>query len=271
MVGGGAGVGLMHRAERVSAPLRMPPDDYLVVITTPEFTWRRLLEASAYGLMALLAFTSLVVRRGLDPVGALLAVLLVTAVVLLRRGHHSAAAVAGSALLYGGWTVFRGGLAALAHPSSAAEFWHAATAFVLVLVALQAALGEQRRRPATRLPALVGGAGLAVSVVAAVLGVGTTLAYDDPVRAAGDLDVRVERYEWAPKALEAQAGEVTVFVANSDAARHTFTIRELGVTIDVPANHAARVRFEAPVGTYRFECTVDGHDHVGIRGTLFLH
>jgi hypothetical protein len=265
-------VGLLHRADRVlpAAAARRPPDDYLVVVTTADFTWRRLLEVSAYGLIAVLAFVSLVVRRGLDPTGALLAVLLVTAVVLLRLNRYGVAGVAGSALLYGGWTGYRGGLAALAHPSSAAEFWHAATAFVLVLVSLAAAVGEQRPRPASRLPALVGVGALALTLLAAVLGVGSSLGYDDPVRSAGDLDVRVERFEWAPKAVEAEAGGITIFVANKDAARHTFTVRELGVSVDVPANHSARVRFDAPVGTYRFECTVEGHDHVGIRGTLFV-
>lgn len=265
-------MGLLHRADRVSVDaVSMPPDDYLVVVRTPDFSWRRLLEASAYGLFAVLAFASLVVRRGLDPTGALLAVLLITAVVLLRLNRYGVAGVAGAALLYGGWTVYRGGLVALAHPSSAAEFWHAATAFVLVATTVVAAVAEQRRRPATRLPALVGGIAVSVILMTAIVGIGSSLAYDDPVRSAGDLEVRVERYEWAPKALEAAAGEVVVYVANMDAARHTFTIRALEVSVDVPANHAARVRFRAPVGTYRFECIAEGHEHVGIRGTLFVH
>jgi len=250
----------------------MPPDDYLVVVTTPDFTWRRLLEGSAYGLLAVLAFASLVVMRGLDPMAVLLAVLLVTAVVLLRLpNHYGVAGVAGTALLYAGWTVYRGGLVALLHPSSAAQFWHSTTALLLAATALIAMVGEQRGRPATRLPAAIAAATVAATLVAAVLAVASSLGYDDPVRLPGDLEVRVQRYEWAPKALEAKSGTVVIYVDNKDAARHTFTIRPLGVSVDVPANHAARVRFEAPIGTYRFECTVAGHEHVGIRGTLFVH
>lgn len=266
---------LLHRGDR--APTLADPaergfdDDYLVVVTTPDFTWRHLLEGSAYSLLGVLAFASLVVARGLGPVDALLALTLVTAVLLLRMpNRYGAAAVAVAALGYGGWAVYNGALVALAHPTSAAEFWHAATTLAMVATTLAAATGEHRGRTASRLPAWVGGGALAVTLVAAVLAVGSSWSYEDAVRSPGDLGVAVERQQWLPPVLAAPAGGIDVWVDNRDAARHTFTIRALGVSIDLPANHATRISFDAPAGAYRFECTAPGHDHDGIRGTLFV-
>lgn len=266
---------LLHRADRApvlaDAADAALADDYLEVVTTPDFTWRRLLEGSAYGLLGVLAFASLVVARGLGPVDALLALTLVTAVLLLRLpSGYGVAAVALAALGYGGWTVYNGALVALAHPASAAEFWHAATTLAMVATTLAAAAGEQRDRPASRLPAWVGGGGLAVTLVAAVLAVGSSFTYDDAARSPGDLGVAVERRDWLPPALSAPAGRVGVWIDNRDAARHTFTIKALDLSVDLPANHTTRVSFDAPPGTYRFECTAPGHDHGGIRGTLFV-
>jgi hypothetical protein len=264
---------LLHRADHLMLPAAdaPPPDDYLVVHRRRDFTWRRLLEASAFALIGVLAFVSLVVLRNLRPVGALFAILLVTAVVLLRLpNRYGVHAVAAAALLYGGWTVYRGGLVSLGHPTSAAEFWHAVTTVVLVATIVAAAAGDRRPQRDSRSPTWVALTAVVAIVVAAVVGVGSSLAFDDAVRATDDVSVRIERFEWAPKALSAEAGEVSVFVDNRDAARHVFAIPALGVSLDLPGNHAARVKFSAAPGPYRFECTVKGHEHHGIRGTLFV-
>ena len=47
---------------------------------------------------------------------------------------------------------------------------------------------------------------------------------------------------------------------NEDPIRHTFVIEELEVSLELPANTARRVDFDAASGTYRFFCDVPGHD-----------
>jgi plastocyanin len=47
--------------------------------------------------------------------------------------------------------------------------------------------------------------------------------------------------------------------------RHTFTIDELGVDLSIPPNSEQRVTFDAPAGSYEFEC----RPHTpGMTGTL---
>lgn len=45
--------------------------------------------------------------------------------------------------------------------------------------------------------------------------------------------------------IEADSGEISVFVENEDTALHTFTIDELGVNLEVPGGETRRVAFEA--------------------------
>ncbi|MDX1467175.1 MAG: cupredoxin domain-containing protein [Halomonas sp.] len=153
----------------------------------------------------------------------------------------------------------------LAHPESAFGFnittWALLTALTMILVAVRAwrSLGDAA---ADRILWGVGALfliGLVVSVVAA-------LGLEDDERVAGDLEVVAEEVEFVPETLTASAGDIGVFIDNRDPGRHTFTIEELGIDQELPANTARRVSFDAPAGTYEYICTVPGHEDM--KGTL---
>ncbi len=55
---------------------------------------------------------------------------------------------------------------------------------------------------------------------------------------------------------------------NADPMLHDFTIEELGVKVDVPANETETVSFEAKPGTYTFICSIPGHRESGMEGTI---
>ena len=50
--------------------------------------------------------------------------------------------------------------------------------------------------------------------------------------------------------------------------RHTFTIEELGVDLEVPAHKAGRIDIDAAPGIYQFVCSVPGHE--AMTGTLII-
>ena len=152
-----------------------------------------------------------------------------------------------------------------AHPESAFGFnistWATLTAVLMILVGIQAwrSFGD---RAADRILGIAGAlflVGLLVSVIAAL-----GLEDDEPM--AGDLEVFAEEVEFMPESLTAEAGTVGVFIENEDPGRHTFTIDELDVDQELPANTARRVTFEAPPGTYEYYCAVPGHEDM--KGTL---
>ena len=71
-----------------------------------------------------------------------------------------------------------------------------------------------------------------------------------------------------PTNLSAEGENVAVFAENKDPVRHTFSIDELEVDLELPGNKAARIEFTAAPGTYEFYCAVPGHD--GMTGELVV-
>lgn len=84
--------------------------------------------------------------------------------------------------------------------------------------------------------------------------------------AAGDAQIAVKNYQFAPQTLYAHPGELTrLVVRNDDAVSHTFTIRELGVNQNIPARGNAVVEFTPQTtGVYALVCL----PHPNMRGTI---
>lgn len=84
--------------------------------------------------------------------------------------------------------------------------------------------------------------------------------------AAGDAQIAVKNYQFAPQTLYAHPGEMTrLVVRNGDAVNHTFTIRELGVNQNIPARGNAVVEFTPQTtGVYALVCL----PHPNMRGTI---
>jgi uncharacterized cupredoxin-like copper-binding protein len=158
-------------------------------------------------------------------------------------------------------------LDALVHPESFWDFWLGWATIIVAVVALVAAIPVWRESDhgsaqARLVPRVAAGLVVALAVVGAV----ATISYDSATLASGDVELAAENVEFSPAELSAEAGEVSVFVDNNDGIRHTFSIDDLGVDLEVPAGKAARVEFTAEPGTYEFYCAVPGHE--GMTGEL---
>lgn len=155
----------------------------------------------------------------------------------------------------------------IVHPESAFGFnttvvpTLASLLMIGVGVAAWTALGDRSATLSWMTAAGLFVVGLAVSIVAA-------LGLEDDATQAGDIPLVAESAEWSTANLNATGGSVALFVENDDPIRHTFSIKELDVDVELPAGTDRRVEFSAPPGTYTFFCAVTGHE--SMTGTLVV-
>ena len=164
-----------------------------------------------------------------------------------------------------------GALSNLTHDEG---LWETALPSTLTLAALAtltcaiAALATRKRETLTRAPRGVLGVAAAAAVVAVIVSAvgtgGRVVARTDDIRLA------TESVRFSETDLEAEPGEIGVFVSNEDLFWHTFTISELDVNLSVPVGAERRTTFDAPPGTYRFVCAIPGHTQAGMEGTLTI-
>ncbi len=231
---------------------------------TARFGWK----AVAVGVTAAVAvwavFVSFVFEGGLVfvlPVVVLYAVILL----LLRRGGRSGpiTMVVVSLLLLAMQLSF--GVEDLFHPESWRGFMSAVIGALVALVGLLAGIALLRGWEDSYAER-VGITALAVAGLALVLGMGASSALQDDVAQPGDVHVAARDIAFVPPDATATPGTVSVFVENDDPVRHTFTVRALGVEVELPADTNRRLSFEAPPGSYDVICSVPGHE--GMRLTL---
>lgn len=135
-------------------------------------------------------------------------------------------------------------------------------ALVGIVAAIQVARGVVEAAPAAR--SLATGAA-AVFVVLTAFSVFSLVTYDSAVAQEGDVELVTKDVAFDPESLEAESGQVAVFVDNEDTVLHTFTIEDLDVDLDVPAGKSARLTFDAEPGEYEFFCQPHKDD---MEGTL---
>ena len=152
-------------------------------------------------------------------------------------------------------------LAGLAHPESPIDFVHGVTSLplrVVVLVAAVAALrGASTGARRTRAVALASLGGLVVVAVASSFLAGPGVLVRRPEGA-----VVVDGDQ-----LAVATGERLV-VDNADPFRHTFTIEDAGVDVEIPAGRTVEVPLDLQPGTYDYICAVPGHE--AMTGTLVV-
>lgn len=92
-----------------------------------------------------------------------------------------------------------------------------------------------------------------------------------PVEAGQPTDIQLttENMKFSQSELISENGEVSLHLANEDLWWHTFTIDELGIDLKVPMGAEREVKFSAPPGTYRFYCSIPGHE-ASMNGTLTI-
>lgn len=64
--------------------------------------------------------------------------------------------------------------------------------------------------------------------------------------------------------------DVTIQLANSGSAEHSFFIDELGIDETLAAGQTLIIEINVPAGVYEFECTIPGHKEAGMVGTLIV-
>ena len=154
----------------------------------------------------------------------------------------------------------------LSNPESAPAFILTLLSMVGVTLAVVSGLGAFFRWS----PDVIGRVGVGaagVFVIGAAVSLLAAANTPSDTAVAGDVEVVAEAVTWMPDEITV-AGSGGLWLDNRDGIRHTFTIRELGIDLEVPALRSKRVDIDAAPGVYQFVCEVPGHE--SMTGTLVV-
>ncbi|MGH2698835.1 MAG: cupredoxin domain-containing protein [Actinomycetota bacterium] len=153
----------------------------------------------------------------------------------------------------------------LSVPASTVDFVMTGLFVVLAISNLVAAIAALRSTSTGVRAALAGRATVALLLVVAAVAVVGRVTYESAPAQSGDIQLTAQNVEFSTEVIEADGGEVSVFVENKDSALHTFTVEELDVDLQVPGGSTARITFDASAGSYEFICVPHASD---MKGTL---
>lgn len=230
----------------------------------PTSAWMRVARGSAITIVVWVILVHLSARVLIPPV-LVIGVVYAGMIPFLRgerRGLGLAYGVIGALTLFGN------------APATIDELSHldSAPAFILTLLAVVGSVvaivaGVSTWRSATQPPTRrIVFAAAVVFVSLAATSMVVSAATDSDVAQPDDLLVVAERVEFGPNDLSIAASGGGVWIDNKDGIRHTFTIEDEGIDLDIPALKARRVELNLAAGDYDFICTVPGHDNM--KGTL---
>jgi iron uptake system component EfeO len=90
--------------------------------------------------------------------------------------------------------------------------------------------------------------------------------------AAGTVAVEAKEYSFTPSTISVPAGEVTFQVKNSGTEEHEFEIFQGETVVDEIEGLVPGLTLDLTVpltaGEYQFKCLLNGHDQLGMTGTL---
>jgi plastocyanin len=156
---------------------------------------------------------------------------------------------------------------ALTHPETPGDFLPLALFTLATLAGSIAAVPafRQARQPvrSSRSATVVASAAVLIMVAATAVSIAAAGRVDSVTAQPGDIELTTTDFHFDMSSVTADAGTVAVTVTNDDATRHTFTIDELGVDLNVPPGTTQRVTFPADTGTYRYYCVPHATDMVG--------
>lgn len=94
----------------------------------------------------------------------------------------------------------------------------------------------------------------------------------NPVRPVnGVIEMTASAFAFKPDQIAMEVGEQVTLKLTSTDSLHTFTIRDLGIDVEIPPGETAAVDLTGTrKGTYTFYCTVPGHREKGMEGSLFV-
>lgn len=234
--------------------------------TTETAAWMRLARAAAVTMVAWAVLLQVSARLLIPPVMVVGLVFLAFAPFLRGERRRLGLAFAGvtAVMLVGNLPMI---VDELAHPDSAPAFVLSLLSTVAPAVGIVAGLGAFFRWSTQPIRAMAVGA-VVVFVSGAVVSIAVAASTESDVALSGDTVVVAEKVEFGPDTMTVASGAAGVLVENKDGIRHTFTIEELDVDLDVPALKSRRADFDAAPGTYTFVCTVPGHENM--IGTLVV-
>ena len=214
--------------------------------------WRILLVWTGLGTAVTLLVYTLAMGEIIPPL-LVFAVLYGIGVWLARRSGKAGPIMLGilSLLLVGLNAPFI--VPALSVPASTVDFVMTALLVLLALANLVSAVAALRA-PSGMGARLVGRSLVALMLVVVAVAIVGRVTYDSPVSQSGDIELAAQDYEFSTDVIEAEGGQVSVFVDNKDTALHTFTVEGLDVDLQVPGGSTGRVTFNAPAGSYEFIC-----------------
>lgn len=241
-------------------------DDRTSLEGSTGFGWRRLQVVAALGLVGSLLLP-MFIQLSFEPFLLAMAAPFIVGLLLIFQWPRFAAMWLGvcslAVLLFSAPFLAE----ALAHPESMADFIPLFIFTVSTLVGIVATIPsfrQGRRRDAGSEPARAIAVGAGALIVAAVVASIVTAAGIESVPAqASDIRVVTEEFEFHPAGIAAETGSISLHVTNRDATRHTFTIDELGVDLNLPPHSTQRVTFVADQGIYRFYCRPHAPDMEG--------
>jgi iron uptake system component EfeO len=112
-----------------------------------------------------------------------------------------------------------------------------------------------------------------LAVLAACGGSGTTPSSGPAASLpAGTLIVEAKEYSFTPPTLSAPTGDVTFSVTNAGNENHEFEVmtgdQSLAKIASFSRGTTQAVTVSLEPGTYTFVCRLNGHDQIGMKGTL---
>lgn len=229
-------------------------------------TWMAMARAGAI-VMVIFAIALQATARTIIPPVAVIGVVFLAFIPFLkneRRWVGLAAAVFAVTAYAGNFPII---LDDLQNPESAPSFilqlLSTVGAFLVTVGGVAAFFGPPARwvRP---LALAAAGVFIAGTVGSVALAVNT----DSATRLPDDVQVTAQQLMWAPDDVVINTGNSGIWIENKDGIRHTFTIPELDIDVEIPALKAQRVDIDAPPGSYLIICTVPGHE--SMTGTLTI-
>ncbi len=221
--------------------------------STSGIDWRILSVWSGMATAAALLVFIAIIGEIIPPL-VIFAVLYGVAVLLVRRGGRPGLIMTGvlSLLLLASNAPFI--VPALSVLASTVDFVMTGLIVVLAVTNLVSAIAALRASSTGARAGLAGRAALAMMLLVVAVAVVGRLTYDSPPAQGGDVELTTQDIEFSAEVIEAEGGEVSVFVDNKDSTLHTFTVEDLDVDLQVPGGSTARVTFEASAGSYQFIC-----------------
>jgi len=181
-----------------------------------------------------------------------------------RRRVGLAAAVFGLAAYLGNLPII---LDDLQNPDSAPSFILQVLSSVGVFLVIVGGVAAFLGRP-TRLLRPIALAAAGVFLAGTFGSVAIAANTDSSAALPDDVRVTAQQLMWAPEEVVINGDSSGIWIDNKDGVRHTFTIPELGIDVEIPGLKARRIDIEAAPGTYQIICTVPGHG--SMTGTLTI-